>query len=632
MKIGTNISALQASRQLNDTSRAINRALQRLSTGKRVISPRDDLAAYRLGVNLDAQVRGLRQANLNINIGVGVVQTASAAIQSQIDIAQKMRELAVQGASGTLSSSDRANINKSLTALLQQFSQITNETEFNGLKLLNGNFSEKVLQIGAEANQTYNLGIGDLKASELFEKSVSSGSFSPAETVNIGGTVGDTEVADVNNDGIDDILSLDLTNDLIFVHLGDSSGSFSSSQTLAMESTVGNFDLGDVDGDGIVDIVSANSTDASFSVYLGNGDGSFDTGMTLAHAGTTADEIQLFDVNQDGLDDIVTSGNFGIVDIYHSNGDGSFDLAQTIDPPGSGGGGHRPALGDIDNDGYIDLAVASGNETIIYLGQSDGTFVGSGNQYTTAANNTTDLEFADLNSDGFLDLVALNNTNGLGGTDRVEVLMGNGDGSFDAPVDYALLSANGLIADAEIVDIDADGILDVVVADSNGVTYFLGNGDGTLQSGVTIDDDDSDMIAAVDLNGDGALDLVTADGSAETFSLHYGVPKTVTAVADFNVSSIDNAQALIDIIDNGLEALQSELSSLATAHDRLDLVASHNLLKIEDAEKARGDALDADFSLEVAELVRQQVLQAAQVAVVSQANVNAQVVLELLNF
>ena len=187
-----NTSGLGISNQLNQTSRLIARSLQRLSTGKRINSPADDSAGYSVATNLTARIRGLQQANLNINQSVGLLQTADAAVSVQTDIAQKMRELSVSAGNGTLSAGDRAKINSQLNSLLTEFNRISNDTEFNGIKLLDGTFGTKSLTLGDLQGDNLEVSIANLQQSNAFLKTIGTGTSKTAVSYSNGTDPGDT--------------------------------------------------------------------------------------------------------------------------------------------------------------------------------------------------------------------------------------------------------------------------------------------------------------------------------------------------------------------------------------------------------------------------------------------------------
>jgi flagellin len=152
--INTNVMSLNAQRNLNMSQSSLATALQRLSSGLRINSAKDDAAGLAISERFTAQIRGLDQARRNANDGVSLAPTAESALQSSGDILQRIRELAVQSANATNSAGDRASLNNEVSQLVQELQRVATTTEFNGQKLLDGSFTTAAFQVGANANQT----------------------------------------------------------------------------------------------------------------------------------------------------------------------------------------------------------------------------------------------------------------------------------------------------------------------------------------------------------------------------------------------------------------------------------------------------------------------------------------------
>lgn len=152
--INTNVASLNAQRNLNRSQGDLSTALQRLSSGLRINSAKDDAAGLAIAERFTTQIRGLNQARRNANDGISLSQVAEGALQSTADILQRIRELAVQSANATNSSGDRAALNAEVQQLSQELQRISTSTEFNGQKLLDGSFTAAQFQVGANANQT----------------------------------------------------------------------------------------------------------------------------------------------------------------------------------------------------------------------------------------------------------------------------------------------------------------------------------------------------------------------------------------------------------------------------------------------------------------------------------------------
>ena len=152
--INTNINSLTAQRNLSTNQMGLSTSIQRLSSGLRINSAKDDAAGLAIAERFSSQVRGLNQAVRNANDGISLAQTGEGALASSSSILQRVRELAVQSANATNSASDRKAINAEANQLLSELDRIATTTQFNGRNLLDGSASTSVFQVGANANQT----------------------------------------------------------------------------------------------------------------------------------------------------------------------------------------------------------------------------------------------------------------------------------------------------------------------------------------------------------------------------------------------------------------------------------------------------------------------------------------------
>lgn len=152
--INTNTASLNAQRNLSTSQSALSTSLQRLSSGLRINSAKDDAAGLAISERFTSQIRGLDQAKRNANDGVSLLQTAEGSLKSTGDILQRVRELSVQSSNATNSAGDRKAIQAEVGQLLSEADRISQTSEFNGLKLLDGSFGSASFQVGANAGQT----------------------------------------------------------------------------------------------------------------------------------------------------------------------------------------------------------------------------------------------------------------------------------------------------------------------------------------------------------------------------------------------------------------------------------------------------------------------------------------------
>jgi len=166
--------SLNAQRNLGTSQSALAKSMQRLSSGLRINSAKDDAAGLSISDRMTSQIRGLNQAARNANDGISLAQTAEGALQETTNILQRMRELAVQSANDTNSSSDRSSLQSEVNQLKQEMTRIAETTEFNGKKLLDGSMTSAQFQVGANANQTISFSISSAKAASLGNNALTS--------------------------------------------------------------------------------------------------------------------------------------------------------------------------------------------------------------------------------------------------------------------------------------------------------------------------------------------------------------------------------------------------------------------------------------------------------------------------
>ena len=187
--INTNIMSLNSQRNLNKSQRGLAQSLNRLSSGLRINSAKDDAAGLAISERFTSQIRGLNQAARNANDGISLAQTAEGALNEVGNMLQRMRELAVQSANATNSSSDRIALGNEVTALSNEINRISSVTDFNGTKLLDGTFSGKDIQVGSEQYQTISMDIGDAQTAALGSYSFDADGSATTATVAAANTV-----------------------------------------------------------------------------------------------------------------------------------------------------------------------------------------------------------------------------------------------------------------------------------------------------------------------------------------------------------------------------------------------------------------------------------------------------------
>jgi hypothetical protein len=364
-------------------------------------------------------------------------------------------------------------------------------------------------------------------------------SFAPAVTYPSGGgeNTYSVAVADFNGDGkMDLVLAVQYVNGVgsVAVLLGNGDGTFKQAVTYPSGGAISfGVAASDVNGDGKPDVVvtnlcitSDNCSNSLVGVLLGNGDGTFKQAVTYSSGGLASYTVALVDLNGDGKADVVVSNLYmdpnnlnegSVVGVLLGNGDGTFQGAVTY---GAGAGAYTAAIADFNRDGKPDVVVANtwSGSVAVLLGKGDGTLLPAV-MYASGGTTPIAVAAADVNGDGKSDVLVTHNDFNIGANDRVGVLLGNGDGTFQAAAIY--LSGGFSTTSVVVADVNMDGRPDLVVGNqcnasnncSNGMVagVLLGNGDGTFQNPVTYLAGGSGFgaLAVQDVNGDGMPDLLT---------------------------------------------------------------------------------------------------------------------------
>jgi flagellin len=189
--INTNVISLNAQRNLSSSQSSLATAMQRLSSGLRINSAKDDAAGLAISERMTSQINGLDQAGRNANDGISLAQTAEGALGSIGSNLQRIRELSVQSANATNSTSDRAAIQTEVSQLMSEIDRVANQTSFNGVKLVDGSFSSAVFQVGANAGETITVGsITDANVAALGSVTAATGQSGAVSGISALGAVG----------------------------------------------------------------------------------------------------------------------------------------------------------------------------------------------------------------------------------------------------------------------------------------------------------------------------------------------------------------------------------------------------------------------------------------------------------
>lgn len=564
--VNSNIASLTAQRNLNSSQGTLNTALQRLSSGLRINSAKDDAAGLAISERMTSQVRGLNQAARNANDGISLSQTAEGALSEMGNNLQRIRELTIQSANATNTASDRAALQAEVTQLTAEIQRVATQTQFNGQNLLDGSFTTANFQVGANANQTI---------------SASSGNFQTNSFGNyrIGGLAAFTSGG---------------TGDLTAGTIGSASNAFGNA-VLASGA------IGDASG--------INGAAASGDFRISTGAGNFDV---YYRAGASAGEIATAinrtgsGVNASATTEVVLGAGTGAGVGFQQNTTYSFAIstdysdptnANTVDPKFttiSFKTGGSTDTADVDSGNYLSTAVQAFND---------------------ASAKTGFNAEAVLTEDGYWGIKLTSST----GND-LRILNNSYDNSGTAQ--------NVLVSDISVLDGDtttADSLaLDLTGGSLDATTGVWTNGNGAWITGkVVLDSSKSFNVttAVADVFQDASAPGTAAAGT-------YGAQLQATNAID--ITTFDSAQRTLSIVDSALTAINDQRARFGALQNRLESTISNLQSTSENLSASRSRIRDADFASETANMTRSQILQQAGVAMLSQANALPNNVLSLL--
>ncbi|MDY0977574.1 flagellin [Massilia sp. CFBP9012] len=381
--INTNVPSLNSQRNLSTSQSQLNTSIQRLSSGMRINSAKDDAAGLAISDRMNSQIKGMTQATRNANDGVSMAQTAEGALSSSGDILQRIRELAVQSSNSSNSSSDRKALQTEVTQLTSELNRIANTTEFNGQKLMDGTMGTANFQVGANAGQLISMSGSNFTTSTYGNNTTDIAAKSAASTATNGvvaGTVtingsqgskginvaaGDTAkatAAQINNasgeTGVTATAKTDANLDLVA----------SASYTMTLESdnddavTI-SFSIGTDDANGHAGAISAFNAQSAKTGVTASYD-SKNGGIKLTHAdgndikvkntttGATANNAVLSTYDTDGVkgtavDTMGADGGTAMGKIT-MNSEKSFSVVDATTTMGLGGNSDLDSVADLD--------------------------------------------------------------------------------------------------------------------------------------------------------------------------------------------------------------------------------------------------------------------------------------------
>lgn len=692
--INTNVASLNAQRNLNTSQGQLATSLQRLSSGLRINSAKDDAAGLAISERFTTQIRGLNQAVRNANDAISLSQTAEGALGEYGNILQRIRELSVQSANATNSSSDRQALNGEAQQLLSELTRISTQTQFNGQNILDGSFAAAQFQVGANANQTIAVSIGNASTSAL-------GAYQYNNTANaVSGTalaVGDIQLNGVNV-GVSTGGSAENVATAINAVSSQTAVKATASTTIAATNVpTRKQDL--ASGDLVINGVNIGAIAGDFQVTTQGQSIATAINLTTASHGVTATA----DASTGAI--TLTSAVGKTIAVTTLNGAAGADKVENATglEVSSGQAVATDAMtftGTLGTSTLTFAAVAVAGDQVSVNGQTY-TFAASASGNTTVAigasatASATNLAAAIVANEATLGTNSHITASSAAGVVTVTSSFATSTASHTLITEPVDSTSNMTIANAAVAGV---GVAVNSTLTVGGKTYEFGFNDTTVTTGntkvvigatatltaanftnavnaayaaVTTNVQASaaaavSTLTSVNKGAQGTTDVtgsanagitrVLAGGTAGTYaasttygkvSLSSSAPfqiagsnltraglqsagSTLNSIGAIDISSVTGANSAIDLIDGALDQVSRIRASLGAIQNRFESTVANLSATSENLSAARSRIRDADFAQETAALTRGQILQQAGTAILAQANALPQNVLSLL--
>ena len=641
--INTNIMSLNSQRQLNKSQLMQNEAMERLSSGLRVNSAKDDAAGLAIATGMESQIRGINQAIRNANDGISMSQTAEGAMDEMTNILQRVRELAIQSANDTNSASNRASIQAEVDQLYSELDRIATVSQFNGVNVLDGSVGSTTLQIGANAGENLTFSIASVTTRDLNLNAVSG-------------------LGELNGGRVNDANAIN-TDDVTINGIGIGAVATGNDRALAMETAV----------NAISGITGVSASAYNVLEGVGNQTGVTSTlqinGVTLGPTGSMGELIDV--INRDVPGVIASVSNSGALSLSNDTG---VDIVI-------GAGGSEVGMVDDRYRGY--LALTSSDQSKIELGtgtagtanatqvQQFGFNLANGSDSVTGGEVTgAAITGADAIQINGVDLGAVTGTSAADKAFAINTITAQTGvtASATTEVNYQVQFPNisvsamtlngttipmaGLVSlDAVVNAINTSGIQGVVAtadnltgsliltSQSGGDVQLSANAGSLLDSGGGAVSFPDLTRGTITLTGTDGKDILVTSNAASELLKDTALGKL--GLTDFggnasaigtglSVLTVANSENTIDRIDAALEKISNARAGLGAVQNRLASTISNLENVSQNLSSSKSRIVDADFAAETSKLSKAQILQQAGTAMLSQANASTQNVLSLL--
>ncbi|WP_319004232.1 flagellin N-terminal helical domain-containing protein [Marinobacter nauticus] len=609
--INTNIASLNAQRNLNASQGQANVALERLSSGLRINSAKDDAAGLAISERFQSQISGLNQAQRNANDGISLAQTAEGAMDEITNNLQRIRELAVQSANATNSNSDRQALNQEVQQRIEEINRIASQTSFNGLKVLDGTFATQTFQVGANTGETIAVSGLDSRGSQLgatvFESQefgiTAISDFEDGETLSANIPANFEAFASLTPTPGRAISGPVTVNGVEL--LDNSSVTYESLEDVAdaLRTEIGNLtvpaEVAALDGITVVaegaqlNFISSREepvqADLSLSAAAVTAEGDTQSNNALA-ANTALTSLDVTDFNY-------ATGNL----------EGSIVIdGRTITP---------------DFEGVTTPAEFETRLTNALSGTGV-SFALAGTSLTFTNNNTSAIDIAvDITDGGVPPLTFGQSLEVVGQTGKTLVDRFNDGDTFDFRIDL----------DGQELNVKGATSLNDIVSQVNALSNETGINANLNASNDEIIfskafGEDFDITIETDLDGNG----IFGEASDLTTAIAATAEDNTQSTNMVDISTREGADLAMITIDYAIDKINGYRADLGAVQNRFESTIANLATTSENLSASNSRIRDADFAAESAELARTQVLQQAGLSVLAQANARPQQVLQLL--
>jgi flagellin len=611
--LSSKIASLQVQRRMNDAHNDAGQVFQRLASGQRINRAADDAAGLALSSSLRVNSRVFAQGVRNLNDGISALNIADSAVSSLGGIVERIRELATQASNGSYSSAQRAALDKEAQELRKEYFRLSSSTSFNGISLLNGALGTGLrIQSGYGASGSILTGVGGTLAT---------GTFSTSDRIDVGFAT-TVSTIDVNGDGKLDLLQGNAAGPGVTVRIGLGDGTFTDGTTYGgLAEDPLQIITADFNNDGRIDL--GVRTASSTATLLGNGDGTFQNASVINIERPFG--IAFADFNGDGNIDYLEAAE-RTLKVYSGNGAGGF-AATTSQSYSFSFNAERADLkvADLNNDGRKDIFIlvdssVSGGVVEVLSQQQNGSLQAAFR--VDIARDGSQIELADLNNDGKLDLAITDAGNGT-----LDTYINNPANEFSSPTSQIAFEAN--LAGLKAGDFNGDGNVDLLGFGAGGTNLYIGRGDGNIEERIDIGMPEYDQGTAGDFNGDGALDFIGMFGNRVYVSTNI-TQEGINPLQEFSLLTLADAKQAVGLLAQTADNLSKQRGQIGSYQSRLEVAARTTQAASDKSYEASSRITDIDVAAEAANLVKNKTRQDVNASLLAQMNLQSDLVLQLL--